>query len=292
MKRTILSILVLFSLTGCNLAIATPVIYGSNNISSPPTENPQVLVDTAVAQTMDVQTQMAGAVQHTLAAMVTDTPPFPSDTPLPTLTFTPQVPMVSVSVETNCRTGPGTVYPALGILRVGQSAEVVGVSIYKDTWIIKLPSNPAVTCWLWGQYATVVGDTNGLPALNPPPTPTPSVNFNFTYNIMGVGPGYECLLFTATNVSGATWESYSFTVKDTTLNVTGTNTSNDLTGYDAWCLSTGSVGSIGPFTSGAVNVTIIVLTDPTGDHYDATLTLCTGNNQTGTCLTKTKSSQF
>ena len=292
MKRAILSILLLFSLTACNLVMAPPASYYSNNPSSPPTENPQALVDTYVAQTVDVQTQMAGAVQHTLAAMVTATPPIPSDTPLPTLTFTPQVPMVSVSVETNCRTGPGTVYPALGILRVGESAEVVGRSVYKDTWIIKLPSKPSVTCWLWGQYATVVGDTNGLPALNPPPTPTPSVNFSFDFNIIGIGPGYECLLFTAKNLSDVPWEYYAFKVTDTTQGVTVANTSNIFTGYDAWCLSTGSAGSIGPNGSGAVNVRINLPASPTGDHYDSTLMLCTGDNQTGTCLTRTKSSTF
>jgi hypothetical protein len=79
-----------------------------------------------------------------------------------------------VSVETNCRSGPGTAYGALGALLVGQSAEVVGRSASSDSWIIKLPSNPAITCWLWGQYATVTGNTGNLPIITPPPTPTPT----------------------------------------------------------------------------------------------------------------------
>ena len=38
------------------------------------------------------------------------------------------------------------------------------------------PYNPAGgTCWLWGQYAVVSGNTATLPEYTPPPTPTPSL---------------------------------------------------------------------------------------------------------------------
>ena len=288
MIRAILLILVLITLTACNLVMVAP----GNNISNQPTTNPQMQIDAYVLQTFDAQTQVARAVQQTIAAQVTTTPVMPSDTPLPTFTWTPQVPMVSVSVETNCRTGPGTVFPALGILRVGESAEVVGRSVYKDTWIIKLPSNPAVTCWLWGQYATVVGNTDGLPAVNPPPTPTPAMDFTFALDSIGVGPGYECVLFTATNTSPVTWESYTLTVKDTNLSVSGVNTSNDFIGYNSWCVATSGSSYIGPNGFSGVNVTIVFPASPAGTYYEATLTLCTGNGMTGTCLTRTMSSMF
>ena len=105
-------------------------------------------------------------------------PTFPLDTP--TITFTPTitptlpppVPMVSVSVDTNCRTGPGVVYDYLTGLLVGEKAEVVGkyTSVSPTYWVIKKGS---ITCWLYGQYATVEGDTSGLPEMVPPPSPTP-----------------------------------------------------------------------------------------------------------------------
>jgi len=124
MIRAILSFLVLITLTACNLVMVAP----GNNISNQSTTNPQMQIDAYVLQTFDAQTQVARAVQQTIAAQVTATPVMPSDTPLPTFTWTPQVPLVSVSVETNCRSGAGTAFAILGILRVGDSAEVVGRS--------------------------------------------------------------------------------------------------------------------------------------------------------------------
>lgn len=106
------------------------------------------------------------------------TPLQPEDTPTITLTptitqtGTPTVPMVSVSVNTNCRTGPGVVYDYLTALLVGEKAQVVGkyTSLSPTYWIIKKGS---ITCWLYGQYATVEGDTSNLPEMAPPPSPTP-----------------------------------------------------------------------------------------------------------------------
>jgi hypothetical protein len=98
--------------------------------------------------------------------------PFPSPTATITPTATPSVPMVTVSVNTNCRTGPGVVYDLVGALLVGEQAVVVGKYTAGNYWIINNP-DAAGTCWLWGEYATVTGDTSGLPEYAPPPTPTP-----------------------------------------------------------------------------------------------------------------------
>jgi len=94
-------------------------------------------------------------------------------TPTGTPTPAPNIPMVSVSLDTNCRTGPGMAYDYLDGLRVGEKAEVVGkyTAVAPGYWIIK---KGAITCWLWGQYATVEGDVSGLPEIAPPPSPTPS----------------------------------------------------------------------------------------------------------------------
>jgi hypothetical protein len=102
-------------------------------------------------------------------------PEIPLTTPLPpsiTPTFTQSIPMVSVSLDTNCRTGPGVNYDYLTALLVGEKAEVVGkyTSVSPTYWVIKKGS---ITCWLWGQYATVEGDISSLPEMVPPPSPTP-----------------------------------------------------------------------------------------------------------------------
>jgi uncharacterized protein YraI len=40
--------------------------------------------------------------------------------------------MLSVSVNSNCRSGPGLLYPYLGALLVGEVAEIVGQSSVPD----------------------------------------------------------------------------------------------------------------------------------------------------------------
>jgi uncharacterized protein YgiM (DUF1202 family) len=98
----------------------------------------------------------------------TDVPVIPSITPPPTLV--PSIPMVSVSVNTNCRSGPSRYYDLLGGLRVGESARVVGKSPATSYWIIETPRGTGV-CWLWDGYATISGDTASLPVVETPPSP-------------------------------------------------------------------------------------------------------------------------
>ena len=100
------------------------------------------------------------------------TPAPPTETPTITPTFTPSVPMVSVSSATNCRTGNASFFDWLYTMNPGDTAEVVGKNTASGYWIIKYPGGQ---CWLWGQYATVTGDTSGLPEFPAPPTPTPSI---------------------------------------------------------------------------------------------------------------------
>ena len=110
--------------------------------------------------------------QDSTASLPTVTPTTIPSTPTITSTLPPSIPMVSVSVDTNCRTGPGVVYDYLTGLSVGEKAEVVGkyTSVTPTYWVIKKGS---ITCWLYGQYATVEGDTSNLPEMVPPPSPTP-----------------------------------------------------------------------------------------------------------------------
>ena len=137
----------------------------------------QTQIAQALASTATAQAALAEAVDSTLAARITDTPQFtftPSDTPTPTFTLQLAVgaPMVSVSVDTNCRMGPGTPYENIGSLMAGESAEVVGRGPGADFWVIMNPDSLG-TCWIWGQYATVTGDTSKLPVVYPPTlTPT------------------------------------------------------------------------------------------------------------------------
>lgn len=83
------------------------------------------------------------------------------------------VPLVTVSVNTNCRLGPGKAYEIVSALRVEETAEVVGKNPDSDYWIIFEP-NIGRECWLWGFYADVTGDIDQLKVYTPPPLPTPT----------------------------------------------------------------------------------------------------------------------
>ncbi len=86
----------------------------------------------------------------------------------------PGVPQVSVSLATNCRKGPSIFYKQVGVLLVGQTAEVVGRNADNTYLIIRNPNRPGKLCWLWGRYATLHGNLNALPIFTPPPPPPPT----------------------------------------------------------------------------------------------------------------------
>jgi hypothetical protein len=275
-RKIFAAVLSLVLLTACNLP-------GASNISGP-------TLDPAAA-TAAQETQVAGAVASALAAGVTDTLSFTltaSETPSLTPTFTLEIPRVSVSVDTNCRSGPGTVYDSLGALTVGQTAEVVGKSANADNWIIRLPSNPAITCWLWAQYATVTGDTSNLPIIQPPPTPTPEVTFTISYLSTVPCAGLFGFRFQLTNTGSMTWESYKVDVTDSTISVTKTYTSDAFLDSTPACVATttlqdltpGEIGVTGNWYTGLLN------SNPAGHNITATFTLCSQNGLAGTCISK------
>jgi hypothetical protein len=117
----------------------------------------------------------------------TEPPPTATETPLPsatititptlTLTPTPPAPIIQVSENTHCRTGPGLTYDSIGVLEVGEKAEVLEQSTIEDYWYISNPDDPDEACWLSGLYAEVIGDVSQLAAYTPMPSPTPVVGF-------------------------------------------------------------------------------------------------------------------
>lgn len=69
---------------------------------------------------------------------------------------------VTVSVATNCRLGPGQNFASVYGMPVGQVAKVVAKNSYSGYWIIEIPGQAGQTCWLWGKYAAISGDTASL----------------------------------------------------------------------------------------------------------------------------------
>jgi hypothetical protein len=79
-------------------------------------------------------------------------------------------PEVTVSADTNCRTGPSTDFEVVLTMHPGASAPVIGKYTPGDYWIISNATGGS--CWLWGKYATVTGDTGSLPDYPAPAAPS------------------------------------------------------------------------------------------------------------------------
>lgn len=224
----------------------------------------------------------------------------PSSTATPTLTFTPTltltlpytttplVPLITVSVPTNCRTGPGIVYPRVGALLVGEVAQVIARNAQGNYWYIRNPDRPGGYCWLWGQYATVTGNISALPIYTPPPSPTPtftatpSPSFDMEYAGLESCVGWWAD-FRIRNTGLVAFRSISITIRDAATGVVLAVSTNDFTDRDGCKSSTQDILRAGE--------TLIVSSpelryDPSGHRMRVTITLCSRVGQNGWCATK------
>ncbi len=294
--------IIILLLVGASLACNTPSGESSESTSG---ENlGEVSIATAVAQTMAAKAENSDTplIPSTEIPIATDTPlptatdtplptetptPGPTDTPTPTptntFTPTPDVPMVQVSVSTNCRQGPGKVYDKLGALLVGEEAEVVAKDPEGSYWYIRNPDKSGGFCWLWGNYATTVGDTASLPVYTPEPTPTPSLGFTASFhNVEVCGNWY--IEFSIANTGGITLQSVSTTVTDNNTAQTVHYSNDNFIGGDGCSVSSNQqdlvAGEAGNTLSGWLN------NNPAGHNLSATITACTENGLGGTCVTQ------
>jgi len=234
------------------------------------------------------------------------TPLLPADTPTITLTptipqtGTPTTPVVSVSIDTNCRTGPGVVYDYLTGLLVGEKAEVVGkyTSVSPTYWIIKKGS---ITCWLWGRYATVEGNTSTLPEMIPPPSPTPTFTAtatattvpsgpNFTLSFDGVtncSPGDDYAVLKWFNNGSVVFESAKAEIKDldASTNLYGPALSN--VPFGAASPGCGAGNSTLGVGNTAYSAYFIGSPAPSGHNIRIIITLCSQDGALGECATRT-----
>lgn len=131
-------------------------------------------IHTAIAGTLAAASSQTAQgivpVEPTFTATATK---FPSATPFPTYTLVVGAGNIFVTVNTNCRSGPGKDYPTVNAVVVGQAVQVVGRSANSQYWIIRDPDDPRKFCWLWGKYVTMTGIVSGLQVMTPPPKPTP-----------------------------------------------------------------------------------------------------------------------
>lgn len=246
----------------------------------------QSAIATGVAQTQQIsqlQTQAAGGGNAAAeapqsgdaAATEGDTAtaeetPTPSNTPKDTNTPTPDTPMISVSQNTNCRSGPSVSYGYSTTVNAGVLLEVVGVpsdATVTEYVIVKKPAGESGNCWLWTRYA----DKTDFSAYNlqqyntpatptPTYTPTPSFDWSGTWNINVGGPIYTMVL----NVSGNTLSSTFVYAAPDSVSLVGTISSDGQTasgnytdtngppGTFQWKIKSGNINQfIGSANSGA-----------------------------------------
>ncbi len=171
-----------------------------------------------IAATAAQQTQVSALVTQALASLVTGTATItltPSVTPQPSITPSLPAPIISVSVDTNCRFGPGKVYDYKGGLMVGETAQILAKDPTGLYFYIRNPDDPGF-CWVWGNYATISGDTSCLPVFTPEPTPTPVPDFSFAYHNLDQCAVSRYVEFSVKNTGMLTWELFKLIVRNNT----------------------------------------------------------------------------
>lgn len=133
------------------------------------------VIDGIAAQTLEALRTTADPDPGTTAVpVVSTTTALPATTtPLPTATLWPDPVRIEVSIDTNCRSGPGPAFPLIGALMVGESTIVRARVPELNYWVVENPDNPGRECWLWGKHATLDGETDHLPVAIAPWTSTP-----------------------------------------------------------------------------------------------------------------------
>jgi hypothetical protein len=178
----------------------------------------QSAVETAIAQTQQIsalQTAAAGGVQEQPSAE----PEEPSNTPTVTQTPTPSIPYVSVSSDTNCRSGPSISYTLITTMHPGQQAEVV--NLFNNDYVVVRNPNGSGVCWLWLNFANTHDfSAYNLPYATQPPTstptftPTPTIVWEGNWTIwFGPAPFTQCsmhLTRSGSTIDG-TYDCGSFT---------------------------------------------------------------------------------
>lgn len=273
-------------------------------------------LNTAIAHTaavaMALSQAAASPTQLTFTPTASITPSATLGSDIPTLTFTPTVegiptppvPIISVSVSTNCRSGPGKVYDYQSALVVGKVAEILATEPTGKYWLIHSPDEPDKLCWVWGQYATIAGDTSQLPVYTPPPTPTrtntpsgtsvsgtqtaaativpPKVaDFELTYIGKDNCGANWWVEFNLKNVGDFALHSVLVSVFDSDTHTTVKSTTN---GFPA--VNGCAAPDLQDFVLQGASVVVSAPAfsyDMTGHEIELTVNACSKNGQTGTC---------
>jgi len=242
-------------------------------------------ISTSAAQTVVAQLTSSPITFGTFtpAPTLTPWPTFTAtETPSPIIfpTFTPSYSFVSVSVATNCRSGPGMVYDVLGYFIVGETAQVYGRGTSGSYWYIRNPDDPSGFCWISGKYAALSGNLSGIPIYTAGPTPTSLPNISINYAGLDSCQNWWTEFNLANNTSN-TYKSVSITVFDSVTNNSVVKITDGFQNQNG-CLVLVTQTTLGPGNSLVVSAQPFGY-DPTGHKLRATIKLCTKKGLSGAC---------
>lgn len=284
------AVILILGLAACNF----PLSGGGSEESA---------LETAVA--LNVALTQLAATQTALAeAPATQVPPTaelftvtPSFTLPPSLTPTLAGVWLTVLENTNCRSGPGSIYDWVTLINAGQMAEAVARNPNNDYYYVHNPNSTGGFCWLWSKYSSITGNITTLPVFTPQPTPTPKVTPTFTTPPADLSINYidvqKCGLmyafqFKVKNTGSVTWQSYKLVIVDKTTDTTFTQEKDKFYGVSSCILG----GAQEDLTAGEDSL----LANETGNFdynpagightYLVTITVYTNNGRTGTSVSK------
>jgi len=286
MKRGLLVLVVLvlvFSLAACNF----PLFGGQDN--SDAAVKPAVALSVALTQVAATQTAASPLLQPTTAIPATT---LPTATPPPTLTPTLAGVWLTVLENTNCRSGPGTMYDWVTLISAGQMVEALARNPVNDYYYVRNPNATSGFCWLWSQYSSISGNITILPVFTPQPTPTvasptPAADLSVSYTGLEACAPQYALSFKIKNTGDITWQSIKIVVKDNTTSTTFTHEGDVFKGVSG-CDFTASQNDL---TKGEESYVANVNPgqfdyDPTGHSIKVTITVYAKDGLAGTSFSK------
>jgi hypothetical protein len=213
----------------------------------------------------------------TSTATATATPPY---------TSTPEYPVITANIDTNCRSGPGPEYKVLGYLLVGQTSRVFGRNSSGTWWNIENPSKPGSTCWVWGGSTTISGSTVFIPVFTPPPVPPTETSGAAAFTAAYVGDhncsGDSYAIFSVKNVSGVTFESMNIKTKKVSNDAIISNVATDKPFMDSSSECPPGEDQLGP--GDKAYVASLIEGAPSGKEAKTIIYLCTKEGEDGTCV--------
>ena len=265
-------------LTACTSPNPVPTTETQEQVTQPT----QVLATTAPP----TNTQQPTDTPLPTEAFTPTQPPPPTETPTPVATQvnTPTNvltgPTAHVNENTNCRSGPSSDYPVIVVILSGQDVKIVSKTTLDSYLIVEDPTNAAQTCWLWTQYVSINGDLSSLPVATPPP---PLMSYTMVFTKIETCTTYS-LAFELTNTGSKTLQAYTIVAKDLTEHTQQTSSST-VFNLRKDCAVEEEIGFVDPGQVGyayASNFTY----NPSGHSMEATITICSRDDQTGVCASR------